>query len=112
MALSIRSYECVREAAGVASIMRTRVVLGCCDNMSHAYVDLELHGMAYVYLELRRTLRYGDNAGEKDYKYNNYASGMSWGVFPGISRVIPQVLSHFRKFEPVVRLGWLAPARQ
>ena len=56
MALSIR---CVREAAGVASIMRTRVVLGCCD-MSHAYVDLELHGMAYVYLELRRTLRYGD----------------------------------------------------
>ena len=61
MALSIRSYECVREAAGVASIMRTCVVLGCCD-MSHAYVDLELHGMAYVYLELRRTLRYGDNA--------------------------------------------------
>ena len=43
--------------------MRTRVVLGCCD-MSHAYIDLELHGMAYVYLELRRTLRYGDNARE------------------------------------------------
>ena len=36
----------------------------------------------HVYLELRRTLRYGDNAGEK------------------------------RKFKPVVRLGWLAPARQ
>ena len=32
-------------------------------NVMHS-PSLEHYGMAYVYLELRRTLRYGDNAGD------------------------------------------------